>query len=235
VAEQDRLAGKGALKPMAKKGKHWVKKVKDSKSPNKEISLRDIDMQSGIKTSSGTDLPMNESKVCESPLGPLVFRGGQWREMDLQGRDITYADVEEATLFNKIREETDFGYENSTPRGRLDPKRAAEIKKRKWEILDFEKFDTEEGERYALERYSEILERRLLSKTADGEFPLGKKDPDPLGNVQEISDINIDGVDPDNLPIVATKENLERIRGWGKQAYNLNNQEVEPPHQSRRT
>lgn len=69
-----------------------------------------------------------------------------------------------------------------------------------------------------MERCSEILEKSLSGKAADGELPLGKKDPDPLGNVREISDINIDGVDPDDLPIVATKENLERIRGWGKQA-----------------
>lgn len=106
---------------MAKKGKRWVKKVKLSKSLNKHISLKDINMQECINTSLGGDLPINESKVDQSPLGTLVFRGGQWREMDLQGRDITYADVEEKTLFNKIREETDLGHEDSTHTARLNP------------------------------------------------------------------------------------------------------------------
>lgn len=82
-----------------------------------EIPLNELDLQAsrpGFMYDSTTalgDSNLPHVKADGSKIGTMVFHKGQWREVDDQGRDITYKDVDDQALFQKIDELTTYDHE----------------------------------------------------------------------------------------------------------------------------
>lgn len=102
----------------------------------------------------------------------------------------------------------------------------------RWKIADFDKIDKK------LEQKRRVREQKQNAK----KFKKKKQDVSPnILNVKKaenppdltnISEINVDNVDHNDLPITATAENLARIKNWGNQQLIMLN--TEETHHGRR-